>query len=188
MNNCFICLEHVENKDEEQSFNGILNLNKCNCYTKQVMHNICFEKAIKYKNNNCIFCNQELVINNNNLIQENYTEVMMICENGLYLQYVKEQTQELCLEAVKQNGCALNYVKEQTDDICLEAVKQNGYALQFVKNHTDEICLEAGFTICNALQFVKVHIDEICLEAVKQNAYALQSIYLEDSTILSLEE
>ena len=188
MNNCFICLEHVENKDEEQSFNGILNLNKCNCYTKQVMHNICFEKAIKYKNNNCIFCNQELVINNNNLIQENYTEVMMICENGLYLQYVKEQTQELCLEAVKQNGCALNYVKEQTDDICLEAVKQNGYALQFVKIHTDEICLEAVKQDGYALQFVKVHIDEICLEAVKQNAYALQSIYLEDSTILSLEE
>ena len=166
MNNCFICLEHVENKDEEQSFNGILNLNKCNCYTKQVMHNICFEKAIKYKNNNCIFCNQELVINNNNLIQENYTEVMMICENGLYLQYVKEQTQELCLEAVKQNGYALQFVKIHTDEICLEAVKQDGYALQFVK----------------------VHIDEICLEAVKQNAYALQSIYLEDSTILSLEE
>ena len=36
------------------------------------------------------------------------------------------------LEAVKQNGYALQYVKEQTEEICLEAVKQDGYALQFV--------------------------------------------------------
>ena len=47
---------------------------------------------------------------------------------------VKEQTQEICLAAVKQNGYALQYVKEQTPDICLAAVKQDGYALQFVKD------------------------------------------------------
>jgi hypothetical protein len=33
---------------------------------------------------------------------------------------------------VKQNGLALEYVKEQTPEICLEAVKQDGYALQYV--------------------------------------------------------
>ena len=39
------------------------------------------------------------------------------------------------LEAVKQNGFALQYVKEQTEEICLEAVKQDGYALKFVESH-----------------------------------------------------
>ena len=52
--------------------------------------------------------------------------------NGFALQYVKEQTLEICLEAVKQNGDALQYVQNQTPELCLEAVKQNGYAIQFV--------------------------------------------------------
>ena len=29
-----------------------------------------------------------------------------------------------CLEAVKQDGAVLKYVKEKTEEICLEAVKQ----------------------------------------------------------------
>ena len=36
------------------------------------------------------------------------------------------------LAAVKQNGYALQYVSEQTEEICLAAVKQDGYALQYV--------------------------------------------------------
>ena len=36
------------------------------------------------------------------------------------------------LEAVKQDWHALRHVKDQTDEICLEAVKQNGDALAYV--------------------------------------------------------
>ena len=36
------------------------------------------------------------------------------------------------LEAAKRNGYALQYVKEQTPEICLKAVKQEADALQFV--------------------------------------------------------
>ena len=48
----------------------------------------------------------------------------------LKLRMTKEQTPEICLEAVKQNGRALELVKEQTPEICLKAVKKNGYALR----------------------------------------------------------
>jgi hypothetical protein len=34
---------------------------------------------------------------------------------------------------VKRNGYALQYVKEQTEAICQEAVKRNGDALRYVK-------------------------------------------------------
>ena len=57
-------------------------------------------------------------------------------QNGFALKFVKEQTQEICLEAVKQYGLALQYVKEQTFEMCLEAVKQNGNALKYVINQT----------------------------------------------------
>ena len=42
---------------------------------------------------------------------------------------------------IKQSGFALQFVKEQTKDICLEAVKQREFALQFVKKEFKEVCL-----------------------------------------------
>ncbi len=36
----------------------------------------------------------------------------------------KNQTEELCLEAIKYNYKALEYVKEQTEYLCLEAIKK----------------------------------------------------------------
>lgn len=36
------------------------------------------------------------------------------------------------IEAVKQNGYSLQYVKEQTSEICLEAVKRNELSLRYV--------------------------------------------------------
>lgn len=80
------------------------------------------------------------------------------------------------LEAVKQNGYALQYVKDQTEEICLEAVKQNGYALQYVNEQTEEICLEAVKKNGCALEYVKDQTEEICLEAVKQNGCALEYV------------
>ena len=45
------------------------------------------------------------------------------CEkDGLSLQFVEEQTHELCLEAVRENGWAVEYVIEQTLDICASAL------------------------------------------------------------------
>ena len=41
----------------------------------------------------------------------------------LDLRFVKEQTEEICLESVKKDGYALQFVKEQTREICLDAVK-----------------------------------------------------------------
>ena len=39
------------------------------------------------------------------------------------------------MEAVKKNGIALEYVKEQTSEICMEAVKQNGYGIRICKRN-----------------------------------------------------
>ena len=51
---------------------------------------------------------------------------------------------EGALEAVKQNGYTLQYVNNQTEEICLEAVKQTGTTLQYVNNQTKEICIIAS--------------------------------------------
>ena len=36
------------------------------------------------------------------------------------------------LELVKEDGLQLQYIRNQTDELCMAAVKQNGLALQYV--------------------------------------------------------
>lgn len=89
-------------------------------------------------------------------------------------------TVQEALDAVKRNGLELEFVKEQTPEVCLEAVKEDWQALQFVKNQTPDLCLIAIREDDSALQFVKEQTPEICLEAVKQNGGALQ--FVKDQT------
>ena len=95
----------------------------------------------------------------------NKKDLKTVKRNGLKLQYVEEQTPEICIAAVKQNGYALQYVKEQSPELCMEAVKQNGYALQHVKEQSPENCLAAVKNYGWALLLVKNQTLEICLAA-----------------------
>lgn len=89
--------------------------------------------------------------------------------NRYALQYVINQTPEICLAAVQQNGYTLQYVKEPTPEIYLEAVRENGLALQFIYNQTSEICLAAVQQNGLALQFVKKQNPKIIQAAIYQN-------------------
>ena len=102
--------------------------------------------------------------------------------NGMALEFIKEQTDEICLEAVKQNGLALQYVKKQTPEICLEAVKNNASTLRYVQQQTNEMCLEAVKQNGYALQYVKEQTEEICIKAVNINISTI--IYIQDANIL----
>ena len=62
------------------------------------------------------------------------TDLERVKQNGLALQFVKEQTPEICLAAVRRDAIALEYVKEQTPEICTEAVKQNANAVIYITN------------------------------------------------------
>ena len=111
---------------------------------------------------------------------------LAVQRNGLALKFVKEQTEEICKLAVQQYGMAIKFVKEQTEEICKLAVQQNGYALQFVKEQTEEICkLAIQQNVC-ALQFVKEQTDEICKLAVQQNGRALQLVKEQTEEICKL--
>ena len=45
-------------------------------------------------------------------------------KNGYRLEFVKDQTEEICLAAINQNYRSIKFVKRQTEAICIEAVKQ----------------------------------------------------------------
>ncbi len=91
------------------------------------------------------------LINNNE-----YMTFKIIRNDGQLIQYVHEQTEKLCLEAVKQDGNLLVFfnTNTQNDIICLEAVKQNGLALKYVVIQTEQICMEAVKQNPDARQFI----------------------------------
>ena len=102
-------------------------------------------------------------------------------QNGNILKKVKYKTHNICLEAVRENGNALRYVDHQTKDICLAAVRNNGYALQYVKNQIEEICIEAVRNIGNAMFYVKDQTYRICTEALNSDYnYAVNLINIKD--------
>jgi len=67
---------------------------------------------------------------------------------------------------VKQDGDALQYVKEQTEAICLEAVKKNGYALRYVKEQIFKEELE--MVLIGGLKFSKATIAEALREYINK--------------------
>ncbi|HID9497650.1 TPA: DUF4116 domain-containing protein [Clostridioides difficile] len=62
--------------------------------------------------------------------------------------------------AVKQNGLAIQFVQKQTDEICVEAIKQNKKAIKYIKNKERR---ERILRICNAnegiITYRQVYID-----------------------------
>jgi hypothetical protein len=57
------------------------------------------------------------------------TNLEMVKKNGFNLQYIKNQTLELCKIAVEQDGLSLMYIQNQTLELCKIAVKENGLAI-----------------------------------------------------------
>lgn len=47
----------------------------------------------------------------------------MITKVSLSLNFLKDQTEELCLTSVKEDGLALKFVIDQNENICIEVVK-----------------------------------------------------------------
>jgi len=104
----------------------------------------------------------------------------------LVIQYIYNQTPEVCLAAVQKNGYAIQFIykKNQTPEVCLAAVKQNGYAIQYIDNKklSEEICLTAVQQNGSAIQFInkKNQTHEVCLAAIQQNKKAIQYIKNEE--------
>jgi hypothetical protein len=59
------------------------------------------------------------------------------------IKFIKTQTPEMCLIAVMHDGLLLEHVIIQTEEICLAALKQNPDAFKFVRIQTPIICIAA---------------------------------------------
>ena len=96
--------------------------------------------------------------------------------NGMELQFVKNQTTELCEMAINQDWRALQYVIDQTEKLCLLAIWQNGYAIKHVKHQTKTLCVAAILKQPHALKYVKNKTYELCMIALCKDGNTLQYI------------
>lgn len=113
-------------------------------------------------------------------------ELTMIKDKPDRLQYIKNQTPELCMAAIQKDPFAIQHVKEQTAELSLAAVQKNGLALQFVINQTPEICKVAVLQDIGAAKFVDNFTPEIQIAAYGEKASSIpirESSEMENETI-----
>ena len=61
-------------------------------------------------------------------------------QDGFYLKRIlKNQTREICLEAVKRCGWALEYVENQIGEVCLVALLQDSRSYKYIESPTKEM-------------------------------------------------
>ena len=81
--------------------------------------------------------------------------VLFINQEYAYaLQYVENQTEELCKLAVQKDWLALQYVKEQTEEICKLAVQEDEDALQYVDDKFIHLFQEDGNTMTQEYRII----------------------------------
>jgi hypothetical protein len=104
---------------------------------------------------------------NHELSLENFKQTPALClavvkSSGSHLKYVENQTDEVCLEAIKQDPAAIMFVNHNKYKYGLYAVKIHQDALNWIFDQTEELCLEAIKHFPNALSYVKVRTQAIC--------------------------
>jgi hypothetical protein len=65
----------------------------------------------------------------------------------------------LCQTILRYNGMTLQYINKQTEEMCIIAVKENYKALQFVKNKTYKICENALMNNYSAIKYCDKYKD-----------------------------
>lgn len=70
---------------------------------------------------------------------------MLLDIDGTTIQYIKEPTEEMMLQAVKQNGMAIQHIlpAKQTDEIKMAAIENNPFCFEFVYDPTMPMWLKA---------------------------------------------
>lgn len=102
--------------------------------------------------------------------------IALACDRNS-LQYIRNQTPELCKLCVETDGSLLRYIRNQTPELCLIAVRRKGeFNFSYVKNQTPEICLEAVKAYGLALKYVKEQTLEICREAMKWDRSCIEYV------------
>lgn len=153
--------------------------NGCICEIMVPYNAIVSKQPNKYKANKIIVSKP---VKYSDFIEKHKLESLVIEQNGMFLCYIKNLTQDLCIRAVEHQINAFKYVdsNNQTNEFCQRVVDKNGLMLQYVKNKTNQICIDAVKQNGMALKFIprEYHDYELYVIAIKNNALSLKFVFL----------
>lgn len=133
--------------------------------------------------------NHPLQFLNNNVIEETaYIKSIRVYADSI--DYVKNQTFELCKMALKKSAYSIQYIRNQTFKLCKMAVKKKGNCLQYIKKPSHEIRMIAAVNGGLAHVRPRHQTEEMCLAAVKADYRSLAFIknQTEEMCIISVTE
>lgn len=84
------------------------------------------------------------------------------------MRYLRNQTEDICKEALKHDVRALIFIEKQTPELCMFAIKRKSWALRFVREQTEEMCREAINKDPQNMFYVREKTLELCMMAIKQ--------------------
>ena len=103
----------------------------------ECLHILCNDCNEQFKNSRskykCPLCKSNIIGSQTN------KDILDVILDWKALQYIQNQTDEICKYAIRGSAMALQFVRCQTDELCRMAVQQNGFALQYVENQTVDI-------------------------------------------------
>lgn len=86
---------------------------------------------------------------------------LVVKKDGHFLRDMEDQTEGMCLLAVRQRWTYLEYAKVQTFDVCAEAINQSVEALKYVKDQTFHVCRYALGIDLKACQYIREPSEEV---------------------------
>lgn len=97
--------------------------------------------------------------------EDNYIELVKWLPAMLKYMDGDKQTENVCLEAVKNKWTTIKYIHKQTHDLCIKSIElSKGKAIQFIRKQTRELCLKA-MSLDNSLEKY-IYDDDIRKECV----------------------
>lgn len=90
------------------------------------------------------------------------------------LRKVANQSQALCMAAVKINPKAILYMHTYYEDVYVYAVSQSSDLFKHITDQTDKICLSAVAKEGLALRYVIEQTEKICQIAIHSNPFSLK--------------
>ena len=118
----------------------------------------------------------------NYFLYNSHMRLLAVKQHGFNLRFIKEQTVEICLEAIKTYYFSKTYMispYREEYEIYLKKIEDATYELTNAKTQTYDICINAVRLCGMLLRFVDVKFQtpetyiKICVEAMKQDGNAI---------------
>jgi len=97
---------------------------------------------------------------------------------GYAIEYIKNPTEALKMDAVKKDGYAIQYIKNPTEEMKIAAVKSDGYAIEYIKKPSEAVQMAAVNEDGSAIKYIENPSEAMKMIAVKKDEYAIR--YIDD--------